>query len=97
MAKYLILTDYRFWQWRWRRPLFAWEEELFGELENLMSGVEPQRDACHTWIWCLGEEKTFTIKSTYIHLLSLYYPLNLDQTMSKVFQALWRSVVPSKV
>lgn len=35
--------------WKWRRQLFAWEEELVGERSGLLSNVVLQVDIVDKW------------------------------------------------
>ena len=39
--------------WRWRRGLFAWEEELVGEFKFLLQDVTLQVDKVDRWLWNL--------------------------------------------
>lgn len=32
------------WIWRWKRPLFAWEDDLVGDLNSVLLSVEPTKD-----------------------------------------------------
>jgi len=39
--------------WKWRRRLFAWEEELLGECVGRLTNFSLQVDRVDKWIWTL--------------------------------------------
>jgi hypothetical protein len=51
--------------WRWRRRLFAWEEEGVRELMLLLHNVILQDDKDDMWLWTLESSKTFSVCSAY--------------------------------
>jgi len=59
---------------RWRRRLFAWEEEVVGELTLLLLNVSLQVDKDDRWLWTLDTSKTFTVRSAY-NLLTSQHPI----------------------
>jgi len=51
--------------WRWRRRLFAWEEEVVGELMLLLHNVHLQVDRDDRWRWTLESSNVFSVRSAY--------------------------------
>ena len=45
--------------WSWRRRLFAWEEEVVGELILLLQSVSLRVDKTDTWHWKLETSHVF--------------------------------------
>ena len=57
--------------WRWRRRLFAWEEELVGELRLLLHNVSLQVDWVDRRVWRLETSSVYTVRSAYNFCLLL--------------------------
>jgi len=51
--------------WSWRRRLFAWEEELVGELRLLLQNVSLQVDRIDRRLWRLETSSVYTVQSAY--------------------------------
>jgi hypothetical protein len=51
--------------WSWRRRLFAWEEELVGELRLLLENVTLQVTKEDKWLWSLDSSSIYTVRSAY--------------------------------
>ena len=51
--------------WCWRRRLFAWEEELVGDLILLLQNVTLQANKNDKWLWNLETSNVFSISSAY--------------------------------
>ncbi|XP_024640465.1 uncharacterized protein [Medicago truncatula] len=78
--------------WKWRRRLFAWEEEQLGEKCLLLQNVILQVDKEDNWIWKLEKFNAYTVRSAYTcqsAQLSVVNPVEL--------KLLWKKTVPLKV
>jgi len=78
--------------WSWWRRLFAWEEELLGELRLLILNVTLQVDRCDSWKWRLDPSSVFIVRSAYNFindngLIDLVVPAS----------SLWHKDVPLKM
>jgi hypothetical protein len=51
--------------WQWRRRLFAWEEELVGEISLLLDNVNLQVTREDRWLWRLDSSSIYTVRSAY--------------------------------
>ena len=49
--------------WRWR--LFAWEEEMVGELLILLHNVNLKVEKDDRWLWTLEYTNVFSVLSSY--------------------------------
>jgi len=78
--------------WRWKRRLFAWEEELVGELSVLLQNVFFQVDKDDKWRWTLEPSHAFSVRSVY-KFLTMQPPIDLSVADS----SLWHKDVPLKV
>jgi len=78
--------------WRWRRRLFAWEEEAMGELTLLLHNVILQVDKDDMWLWTLDTSKAFIVRSAYNFLVS-QHPIAQPVADSSP----WHKDVPLKV
>jgi len=78
--------------WRWRRRLFAWEEELVEGLMLLLQNVSLQVDKDDRWLWTLESSYAFSVRSAYRFLTS-QPSIDLSMTIS----SLWHKDVPLKV
>jgi len=81
--------------WKWRRRLWAWEEELVVECRTLLLTVSLQADINDVWTWITDPLTGYTVKGAYRTLTS-GTPLNPG--CSFIFDdILWRKNVPLKV
>jgi hypothetical protein len=78
--------------WSWRRGLFAWEEELVGELILLLHRVTLQVDKEDRWLCNLETSHVYSVHSAY-KLLTFQPPT--DSVVSA--SSLWNKDVPLKV
>ncbi|KEH27819.1 transmembrane protein, putative [Medicago truncatula] len=78
--------------WKWRRRLFAWEEEQMEELCLLLQNVILQADKEDRWIWKLEKTSAYTVRSAY-SCQSAQLPA-VDPVELKL---LWQKMVPLKV
>jgi len=78
--------------WKWRRRLFAWEEEKVGELCLLLQFVNLQVNKEDTWIWNLEKLNTFSVRSAYNFQTSQH---SVDTPVD--VKKLWLKDVPLKV
>ena len=77
--------------WRWRRRLFAWEEESVGELRLLLQNVSLQVHRKDNWKWN-ADSSSYTIRSAYNTLLAQVHVDNVVAAPS-----IWHKDVPLKV
>ena len=78
--------------WRWKRRLFAWEEEAVGELTLLLHNVFLQVDKDDRWLWSLDTSKAYTVRSAYNFLITQHpiaHPVGVPSP--------WHKDVPLKV
>jgi len=78
--------------WKWRRRLFAWEEEQVGELCLLLQNVILQVDKEDRWTWNLEKSNVYTVRSAY----------NCQSAQLQIVdpgevKLLWQKYVPLKV
>jgi hypothetical protein len=78
--------------WRWRRRLFAWEEDMVGERTLLLQNVILQVGKDDRWLWTLEPSHAFSVRSVY-KFLTIQFPIDL----SVVVSSLWHKDVPLKV
>jgi len=78
--------------WSWRRRLFAWEEELVGELRLLLQNVTLQVTREDRWLWSLGTSSIYIVRSAY-NFLNDQFPIENAVPVS----SLWHKDVPLKV
>jgi len=76
----------------WRRRLFAWEEEMVGELILLLAHVSLQVNKEDTWLWTLENSTTFTVRSLY-QFLTIQPQVDLSVDAASI----WHKDVPLKV
>lgn len=52
------------WEWllSWRRNLFAWEESLLLELQNILLSVNLQREGKDYWVFLLDSSRNFSAR-----------------------------------
>jgi len=78
--------------WRWRRRLFAWEEELVGECVGRLANFALQVEVSDRWEWKLHSTKRYSVQSAYSFLTKV------DSNIVEDFdQFLWLKAVPLKV
>jgi len=78
--------------WRWRRRLFAWEEEMVGEFILLLANVILQVNKDDRWLWSLETSNSFTVRSMY-NSLTIQPQIELPVDASSI----WHKDVPLKV
>ena len=78
--------------WKWRRRLFAWEEEQLGELCLLLQNVILQVNKEEKWIWNLEKSNAYSVRSAYT-CQSAQIPI-VDPVELKL---LWQKIVSLKV
>jgi len=83
----------RSWKWklRWRRGLFAWEEEQESQLLELISNKMLEMETMDRWVWKDSESTEFSVKSAYGFLRG-----EGSEEVSKRYNFLWKiKVLPS--
>jgi len=70
--------------WRWRRRLFAWEEELVGVFILLLADVTLQVNNEDKWFWTLESSHSFTVRSLY-HYLTIQPQVELPVDVSSIW------------
>ena len=78
--------------WRWRRMLFAWEDELVGELRLLLHNVSLQVHRVDRRVWRLETPSVYTVRSAYNFLSATTH---VDHVVP--VSSLWHKNVPLKV
>jgi hypothetical protein len=87
------------WMWnlKWRRPFFAWEEELYREFILLLEGASISRDK-PSWGFRHGIGGLFSVKASYDFLFPrLVCSTLLSPSLCNVVHKVWDSWAPSKV
>ena len=56
--------------WKWRRRLFAWEEEKVRECCDILTNIVLQPNHSDMWIWHLHASSNYNVTSAYNHLLT---------------------------
>ncbi|GAU19616.1 hypothetical protein TSUD_383110 [Trifolium subterraneum] len=78
--------------WKWRRRLFAWEEELVAGYIARLSNVSLQTGVPDSWVWQLHNSGCYSVKSAYSYLTAS--EVRLNENFDKF---LWLRSVPLKV
>jgi len=78
--------------WRWMRRLFAWEEELVGELRLFLQNVSLQVARIDRRLWRLETSSVYTVQSAY-NFLNAHVTTDLAVPVS----SLWLKDVSLKV
>ncbi|GAU51648.1 hypothetical protein TSUD_414700 [Trifolium subterraneum] len=78
--------------WKWRRRLYAWEEDLVLECITRLSNVVLQVDARDAWVWKLHPSQSYSVKSTYLFFTAQNVTYNADYD-----RFIWLKPVPQKV
>ena len=58
--------------WRWRRRLFAWEEDRLAECVARLTSITLQVERVDRWIWSLHTSNCYTVSSAYSYLIETY-------------------------
>ncbi|GAU46642.1 hypothetical protein TSUD_246690 [Trifolium subterraneum] len=78
--------------WKWRRRLFAWEEELLLGCVGKLANIFLQVDEVDRWVWKLHSSQSYSVKSAYSYLSAS------ETRISDSFDRfLWLKSVPLKV
>jgi hypothetical protein len=81
----------------WRRELFQWELDLVDQLRERLEPVILSLEA-DKWRWVPDPEDSFSVKSTYSHLVTILKTEDeLEGEEVVVFEQIWESPAPSKV
>ncbi|CAJ2630083.1 unnamed protein product [Trifolium pratense] len=78
--------------WVWRRQLRAWEEEMLGECQSLLSNISLQAQSSDRWQWQPDPDTGFTVRGAY-QLLTTIHSVTLDEADHLI----WHPQVPLKV
>jgi hypothetical protein len=60
--------------WRWRRHLFAWEEEVWGQCYSTLGNVILQESQLDLWVWLLDLDTSYSVGGAY-HFLTHMLPM----------------------
>jgi len=77
-------NDVFLWKLAWRRQLFMWEEDQYGQLISLLNSIRWKRGSVDKRIWGVGDLKTYTVGSGY-RVLNEF----ASSTSGKWFKELW--------
>ncbi|GAU26650.1 hypothetical protein TSUD_102600 [Trifolium subterraneum] len=80
------------WEWEWRRPLRAWEEEMLGECQTLLLSLSLQENVLDRWRWHPDLDTGYTVRSAY-QILTVQDVVTLDAAVGLI----WHPQVPLKV
>ncbi|GAU48725.1 hypothetical protein TSUD_406040 [Trifolium subterraneum] len=78
--------------WVWRRQLWAWEEEMLGECQNLLHDYLLQAQTPDVWIWRPDPIRGYSVQGAYYLLTS--HPLD---PLDGADNLIWHRQVPLKV
>ncbi|CAJ2632912.1 unnamed protein product [Trifolium pratense] len=78
--------------WVWRRQMRAWEEEMLGECQTLLSNISLQVQIIDRWQWQPDPDTGYTVQGAYELLTTLD-----SVTMDDAEHLIWHSQVPLKV
>jgi len=78
--------------WKWRRQLFAWEEEMVEDCRDILLGVSLQVNNLDEWKWLPNQRDGYTIRGVYQFLAH-----QEDHTLDTVLESVWHTQVPLKV
>jgi hypothetical protein len=78
--------------WVWRRPLWAWEEEMVGECQTLLLTVTLQVDSPERWHWRPDPVTGYLVRDAYQMLSS-----HVTVTLGEAGDLLCHKQVPLKV
>ncbi|GAU30753.1 hypothetical protein TSUD_145510 [Trifolium subterraneum] len=78
--------------WVWRRPLWAWEEELLGECQTLLFTISLQAHSLDIWLLRPDVDDGYTVRGAY-QLLTAQNVVPLDEATDLI----WHPRVPLKV
>ncbi|GAU46742.1 hypothetical protein TSUD_286020 [Trifolium subterraneum] len=87
------------WRWGllWQRNFFVWEEDLFLQLEDVITNVVIMESE-DRWVWSPNVDEGFSVKSLYLALGEMLLPHNnITSSQSFAFKNMWKSAVPYKV
>ncbi|XP_004514417.1 uncharacterized protein [Cicer arietinum] len=80
--------------WRWRRQLFAWEEELVEQCRILLANVHLQVNVSDKWSWNNTQGVSYSLKEAYYVLQKEFFA----SINTPLFQDLvWHPFVQAKV
>ncbi|CAJ2633140.1 unnamed protein product, partial [Trifolium pratense] len=78
--------------WVWRRQLRAWEEEMLGECQTLLSNISLQTHITDRWQWQPDHDTGYSVRGAY-ELLTTLDSVTIDDAEHLI----WHSQVPLKV
>ncbi|GAU28852.1 hypothetical protein TSUD_21890 [Trifolium subterraneum] len=86
------------WEFRWRRRLFVWEDELLLSLRDVLPMGLAFSEVEDEWLWRLEDDGMFSVSSVYRHLSCVFSPASVlyDHEL-RVLYHIWKSLAPSKV
>jgi hypothetical protein len=84
------------WLWYWRRNLFAWEQVLLLELQEVVPLVVRSEEE-DSWFWRPGDNGLFSVNSAYMLLGRIFGSgVGFSGNELKVLNNIWRCPAPSK-
>jgi hypothetical protein len=87
------------WVWRldWNEPLSEVEEALQQELLNILFPFQPNPDAEDRHRWIPSSNGVFSVKCAYLDLINRSAMVNLDDSVVRSLELMWKNNVPSKI
>jgi hypothetical protein len=76
----------------WRRQLWAWEEELLGELRSVLANFVLQPNVTDKWVWRHDPGGGYSVRGAY-ELLTTH---DVQDTVATSY-LIWHKQVPLKV
>lgn len=73
------------WDWKWRRDFFVWEEELFQLFSDTMV-VAHHKEVDDVWVWMADSSKNYSVKPAYVLLQEQQLPLLSNQALARIFK-----------
>jgi hypothetical protein len=85
------------WSLNWRRRFFMWEEELLGNLMELIGHVKLSLNN-DSWVCDMGAEDGYSAKEGYNFLCKKFLPeVVQNESVGWALKKVWESLAPMKI
>ena len=81
------------WEFRWRRKLFAWEDELVGDLYLAVNRTKLRASTSDERVWVFGKSNRFSVSN---FVLQVARNLDSGNTPGRNGCLAWRKVAPPR-